>query len=237
MSRLWQKKPLINTSCSPQEDAIAAQGNTGSNPPNSIRRRTMRGNNPCHMRPVTFAIIRPVGRVFAIGGGPRDEATHSAIADARAKGTLVIVAAGNDGRQPVSFPAADSLSLAVSALGRQGTFPDGTTELGDVAPPFGKDKKNFIAAFSNIGPELVLTGPGVGIISTFPGDKYAVLDGTSMACPAVTGAAAKLLSTQPALLANPRDQTRSDTMAKAVLQAANTLGFPATLEGQGLIPI
>jgi hypothetical protein len=25
----------------------------------------MRGNNPCHMRPVTFAIIRPVGRVFA----------------------------------------------------------------------------------------------------------------------------------------------------------------------------
>ena len=174
---------------------------------------------------------------MSLGGGPRDEATHSAIADARAKGTLVIVAAGNDGRQPVSFPAADSLSLAVSALGRQGTFPDGTTELGDVAPPFGKDKKNFIAAFSNIGPELVLTGPGVGIISTFPGDKYAVLDGTSMACPAVTGAAAKLLSTQPALLANPRDQTRSDTMAKVVLQAANTLGFPATLEGQGLIPI
>ena len=153
------------------------------------------------------------------------------------RGALVIVAAGNDGRKPVSFPAADSLSLAVSALGRQGTFPDGTTELGDVAPPFGKDKKNFIAAFSNIGPELVLTGPGVGIISTFPGDKYAVLDGTSMACPAVTGAAAKLLSTQPALLANPRDQTRSDTMAKVVLQAANTLGFPATLEGQGLIPI
>ena len=28
----------------------------------------MRGNNPCHMRPVTFAIIRPVGRVFANKG-------------------------------------------------------------------------------------------------------------------------------------------------------------------------
>jgi subtilisin len=153
-----------------------------------------------------FSIAKAIDRAVAdgcdlinmsLGGGPRDEATHSAIADARAKGALVIVAAGNDGRQPISFPAADSLSLAVSALGRQGTFPDGTTELGDVAPPFGKDKKNFIAAFSNIGPELVLTGPGVGIISTFPGDKYAVLDGTSMACPAVTGAAAKLLSTQP----------------------------------------
>ena len=174
---------------------------------------------------------------MSLGGSPRDEATHSAIADARAKGALVIVASGNDGRKPVSFPAADSLSLAVSALGRQGTFPDGTTELGDVAPPFGKDKRNFIAAFSNIGPELVLTGPGVGIISTFPGDRYAVMDGTSMACPAVTGAAAKLLSAQRTLLANPRDQTRSDAMAKVVLQAANTLGFPATLQGQGLIPV
>jgi subtilisin family serine protease len=91
---------------------------------------------------------------MSLGGGSRDEATDSAIADARAKGALVIVAAGNDGRQPVSFPATDSLALAVSALGRQGTFPDGTTELGDVAPPFGKDKKNFIAAFPISDPSL-----------------------------------------------------------------------------------
>jgi hypothetical protein len=36
------------------------------------------------------------------GGGPKDEATSSAIADARAKGTLVIVADGNDPGAPVS---------------------------------------------------------------------------------------------------------------------------------------
>src|SRR4029077_10828648 len=137
----------------------------------------------------------------------------------------------------VSFPAADSLSLAVSALGRQGTFPDGTTELGDVAPPFGKRQEELHRSVFQYRTQACFDWTRSRHHFDVSGDKYAVLDGTSMACPAVTGAAAKLLSTQPALLANPRDQTRSDTMAKVVLQAANTLGFPATLEGQGLIPI
>lgn len=193
-----------------------------------------------------FAIAKAIDRAVAdgcdlinmsLGGGPKDEATHSAIASARAKGTLVIVASGNDGRQPVSFPASDSLSLAVSALGRKKTFPSGSTEFGDIAAPYGRDKANFIAAFSNVGPEISLTSPGVGIISTFPGDRYAVMDGTSMACPAVTGAAAKLLASQPALLAKPRDQMRSDAMAHTLLQAAVSLGFPATLQGQGMIKV
>jgi subtilisin len=194
-----------------------------------------------------FAIAKAIDRAVAdgcdlinmsLGGpGPEDPATHSAITDARAKGTLIIVAAGNDSRSPVSFPAADSMALAVSALGRVGTFPSNTTEVGDVAPPPGSDKKNFIAEFSNVGPEIDLTGPGVGVISTFPDDAFAVLDGTSMASPAVTGAAAKVLVTNPTLLALPRTQARSDQFASVVLNAAKTLGFPATLEGQGLIKI
>lgn len=170
---------------------------------------------------------------MSLGGGPADVVTQEAIAHARAQGTLVIVAAGNDDRQPVSFPASDSLSLAVSAMGRKGTFPSGTTQKGDVAAPFGKDKSDFIAAFSNIGSEIDLTAPGVGIISTFPGG-YAVLDGTSMACPAVTGMAAKLLATRADILSLTRDQARSDAMAKALLQGAKSLGFGAIYEGQGL---
>lgn len=58
-----------------------------------------------------------------------------------------------------------------------------------------------------------------------------------MASPAVTGAAAKVLVTNPTLLALPRTQARSDQFASVVLNAAKTLGFPATLEGQGLIKI
>jgi subtilisin len=174
---------------------------------------------------------------MSLGGGNPDAATSAAIAHARENGALAIVAAGNDDRSPVSFPASDPRSVAISALGRLGTFPDGTVEFGDVVGPFGSDKKNYIAEFSNVGPEIMATGPGVGIISTFPGDLYAVMDGTSMATPAVVGAAAKLLAQQPAILAMPRTQERSDAMLQAILQAAVSLGFPGTLEGKGMIQV
>jgi subtilisin len=190
-----------------------------------------------------FAIAKAIDRAvkdgchlinMSLGGGPQDDATHSAMTDARAAGTLVFAANGNDDRSPVSFPAADSVALAVSAFGRKGTFPADTTEVGDVAKPFGKDKQNFIAAFSNVGMETDLTGPGVGVISTFPGG-YAVLDGTSMACPAVVGAAAKLLGATPEILKMNPDQARSDAMAALILKSAKSLGFLPTFEGQGML--
>jgi subtilisin len=172
---------------------------------------------------------------MSLGGGPSDDAMSAAIEEARAKGTLVIVAAGNEYHSPVSFPASDALAIAVSAMGRKGTFPKDSTEAGDVSRPYGKDRKNFIAAFSNIGPELDLTGPGVGVLSTVPGG-YAPMSGTSMACPAVTGFAAKMLS-MPGhrnILNMPRDQARSDAIAQALLQAAKSLGFGPRYEGKGL---
>jgi len=170
---------------------------------------------------------------LSLGGGPADEAIEAAVQYTRSHGSLVIAAAGNDGRQPVSFPASYSLSMAVSAMGRKGTFPPGTTQAGDVASPYGTDRKNFVAAFSNIGPELDLTAPGVGIISTWPGG-YAALDGTSMACPAAVGAAAAILSAHAELLGLPRDSSRSEALARAVLVRARPLGFGSLYEGQGL---
>ncbi len=170
---------------------------------------------------------------LSLGGGPADEAIEAAIQHARAHGSLVVAAAGNDGRHPVSFPASYTLSMAVSAMGRKGTFPAGTTQGGDVASPYGKDRKNFLAAFTNIGPELDLTGPGVGIISTWPGG-YAALDGTSMACPAAVGAAAAILTAHTELLGLPRDSSRSEALARAVLARAKPLGFGSLYEGQGL---
>ncbi len=166
-------------------------------------------------------------------GEPDDPATQSAIHDARENGCLVVAAAGNDDRQSVTFPAADPLCIAVSAMGRKGTFPKGSVDEGDVLGPFGTDADEFIAAFSNVGDRIDLTGLGVGILSTVPGG-YAPLSGTSMASPAVAGFAARLLAQLPTVLAMPRDQSRSDAIAKALLQSAKDRGFPADLQGNGL---
>jgi subtilisin family serine protease len=191
-----------------------------------------------------YAIAKAIDRAVAdgcdlinmsLGGGGVDEATRAAIEDARARGTAVLAAAGNDGRQAVSFPASDSMALAVSAMGRMGTFPSSATEAGEVALPKGADPKNFIAAFSNVGPEIDLTGPGLGIVSTVP-EGYGVMSGTSMACPAAAGAAARLLAARAEILGMPRGQARSDAVVALVLQAAKSVGFGASFEGSGLLP-
>ena len=169
---------------------------------------------------------------MSLGGGSADPVLTAAIEDARADGTLCIIAAGNGGRQPVRFPALLESAIAVSAFGRKGTFPTSAAEVEDIASPYGTDKKNFVASFSNVGPEIDLTGPGVAIISTVP-TGHTEISGTSMACPAVTGAAAAALAGSDALKQK-RDGARSDAMVKALLATAAPLGFGPPFEGHGL---
>jgi subtilisin len=188
-----------------------------------------------------FAIAKAIDRAvndgcdlinMSLGGGPPDDCTSAAIADARVAGVVVICASGNDGAAVVSEPGADSRAIAVGAFGRKGLMPAGSISASQVGK-LGTDPLNFMAAFSNHGSAIDLAGPGVGVVSTVPGDLWAVMDGTSMACPAVTGAVARLLSTRPALLAAARDQQRSDAILREVFKAAELLGFGAEYEGSG----
>ena len=189
----------------------------------------------------SFAIAKAIDQAVAdrcdllnlsLGGGLPDPVLAAAVDDARAAGSLCIIATGNEGRQPVAFPALAGSALAVSAYGRKGTFPVTAAEVEDVARPYGTDRNDFLAAFSNVGPEVDLTGPGVAVVSTVPAG-HMVLSGTSMACPAVTGAAAVALAASGALRGK-RDGVRSDAMVKAVLATAAPLGFGPTFEGHGL---
>jgi subtilisin len=175
-----------------------------------------------------------LGSPASAGPVEGDPALSDAITAAHNAGVLVFVANGNDGRQPVGFPASATFSQAISAMGREGTFPAGTEPEGSVEAPFGTDPTNFIADFSDIGPQTDFTGPGVGVISTLPGG-YGVMSGTSMATPAEVGAAARVLGANPAILAMPADATRTAAMLSALAAQTKPLGFGPTFEGKGMI--
>ena len=172
---------------------------------------------------------------LSLGGGPFDYVVEEAIDDARNQGMLVIVAAGNDDRSAVSYPAAHRGALAVSAMGREGTFPPGSLEHGDIVrPPNSPDAAEFLAGFSNVGPEIAVTAPGVGTLSTLPNGNYGPLSGTSMAAPVTAGAAASLLSQNPAVFGMPRNRARSDAIYNLLVQNCVRRRFGQVFEGFGM---
>jgi subtilisin len=171
---------------------------------------------------------------LSLGGGSSDVALSKAIGYAFEHGVLCIAAVGNDRRQAVAYPAWHKRAIAVSALGKTGTFPADSLDVSEIQEPFSKtDRTLFLAGFSNIGYEVDFISPGVGVVSTTPNQEYAVMSGTSMACPAVTGVAAALLSDdQNVLKASPNMQRTLaiiDILQKAVL----TQGFAHIHEGLG----
>ena len=87
------------------------------------------------------------------------------------KGGVVIFAAGNDGIQN-GAPAEYEGVIAVGAVTSDGKR----------------------ASFSNYGKWVDICAPGTSILSTIPGNQYDHSQGTSMACPHVSGVAALLVS-------------------------------------------
>lgn len=154
---------------------------------------------------------------------------------ARAMGVVCIAAAGNDFSGPVSYPARSGVMIAVSALGVSNTWPKGSMTGSNVATVPASIGDIFFASFSNVGEEMDFIAPGVGIISSVTETEYGIMDGTSMACPAITGLFARLLSRSAGLLKADRDQQRSDDIIKMAYMAAKPIGFGTIYEGSGLI--
>ena len=99
-----------------------------------------------------------------------------AVQYATAHGVLVVAAAGNE-HGAVCAPANCPGALAIAALGDQTV--------------------DTLAPYSNFGPQIFMAAPGTDILSTYPGDQYRSLSGTSMAAPMVSAAAALLMDEHP----------------------------------------
>lgn len=169
---------------------------------------------------------------LSLGGGGEDEAIRAAIGSALDNGVLVIAAAGNDGRKPVSYPAALPFCIAVTAMGWTDSFPPASSESGDIAKPYGAGD-TFVGAFSNFGPQIDLTGPGVGVVSTLPGGTFGTMSGTSMASPALAAYAAYLLSQDHTILGM-SGADKSTALRDKLFGSATPLGFGRDFEGFGL---
>ncbi|MEG2786803.1 MAG: S8 family peptidase [Romboutsia sp.] len=123
---------------------------------------------------LNYAINQNVDIVsMSLGGYLDDENLHKSIRKAVNNNILVVCAAGNDGdnsglTNEFSYPASYSEVISVGAV----------------------DDKAKPAYFSNSNNLVDVMAPGVGILSTFKDNSYAVLDGTSMAAPHVSGALA-----------------------------------------------
>lgn len=116
----------------------------------------------------------------------------AAIKYAIKKGVLFVHAAGNDGKNidiENNFPNVKNSKSNAKAW----------IEVGASSWKTGKD---LPAVFSNYGKKSVdLFAPGVDIYSTVPMSDYDTYSGTSMACPAVAGVAALVMSQYPKLSA------------------------------------
>jgi subtilisin family serine protease len=132
------------------------------------------------------ANIRVLNASF--GGGSFSQPFVNAINAANTAGILFVAAAGNvdNGTRepnndlvphyPSSFDAPNIIGVAAT------------------------NQADTLASFSHFGATTVdIAAPGVGILSTTPNNTYSIFDGTSMAAPQVSGAAALIWAQNPNL--------------------------------------
>ena len=149
---------------------------------------------------------------MSLGTTANISAFHDAVDAAYNNGVVIVAAAGNSGdgnpsTPELHYPAAYDSVIAV-----------GATDINDNAP-----------SWTNSGDHVEIVAPGVSVLSTYRGNSYAYLSGTSMATPHVSGTVALLLSL---------DSTLTPTEIRNILQTtAIDLGPTGldTVYGHGLV--
>jgi subtilisin family serine protease len=133
---------------------------------------------------------------MSVGNYHPSSVLEDAIRYAYNKGVVLVAASGNDNTSQPSFPANYPQVLSVAAT----------------------DNHDMRAEFSNYGPHIDVSAPGVDIPSTYLPGRYAALSGTSMSCPHVSGLAGLILSVNPNL--------RNEDVMNIIRNSADDLGNP-----------
>ncbi|MFD0717431.1 S8 family serine peptidase [Paenibacillus sp. GCM10027626] len=151
--------------------------------------------------------IQVINMSLGLTGGT-SKALLQAVRRARRHGIIVVASAGNDGKLPgkIDEPASYKETIAVAA----------------------STPRNTVAPYSTRGKGIDVTAPGSDIKSTWLNKGYHILEGTSMACPHVTGAAALILASRPGISVN--------RVTRKIRQTARRLpGFSSLAQGHGLL--
>lgn len=116
---------------------------------------------------------------MSLGGSDESQTLREAVDYAASKGVLLIAASGNEHEDgnATSYPAAYDNVVAVGATGNS----------------------DVITGFSNTGPYIDLSAPGVGLWTTLPDGSYGPPNGTSFSSPYVAGAAGLIFTLRPDL--------------------------------------
>lgn len=143
---------------------------------------------------------------MSLGGGGYTSTMKNAVSYADDQGSLSICAAGNDGTSSVSYPAAYSECVAISAV----------------------DSSENLASFSNYGSEIELAAPGVDVLSTTTETRgsYERLSGTSMATPVTSGVAGLTLAQHDLTNAELRSHLKN---------TAKDIGLSSDKQGSGQV--
>lgn len=167
---------------------IAARGNNGTDVCGICWNATimpLKGKDPDTLGPVSkiseavyYAVINGADILSCSWGmNPPSEVLAESFQYAYQQGVVAVAAAGNDNSSSVFYPAGYSTVISVGA----------------------STQNDQRASFSNYGSWVDLMAPGVNILSLSYYGMTMTAQGTSMACPHVSGACALMLSVNPNL--------------------------------------